>query len=400
MYPSRRNHSIKQQQRGAAFIVMLVILIIGVATFLVSSLSSAAFRTKRDEVTTDALAKAKEALIGYALSSEKASGITARPGNFPCPDTDAPGAIGYGDEQPSCSTVGGTTIGRLPWRTLGLPELLDGDGEPLWYAISDNFRKNASQINSDTRGTLLIYDRDGTTLLTPPGSEAVAIVFAPGAIVGSQQRTTPADKTNPSNYLDIASGRNNATAGGAFIAADKSNTFNDRLLPVRTRDFMPAIERRVATELKALFATYLASNGDYPNPAPFSSCHDSSSCDSDSSICRGRLPYDVWSGSYSLPTTVGGSPWFSANQWYRVIYYSAGTNRLDSTPPGCNATLNVSGNNTSALFFMPGTPLGGLTRTYPNNNLNWYLEDAENQNMDDNYITPTSISNDQLYVLP
>jgi hypothetical protein len=100
-----------------------------------------------------------------------------------------------------------------------------------------------------------------------------------------------------------------------------------------------------------------------------------------------------------MPST-GVSPWFVDNLWYRVIYYSAGTNRLATVPPGCSANLTVSGNLTPALFFMPGTPLGGVTRTYPNNNPSWYLEDAENQNMDDIYVTPTTNSNDQLYALP
>lgn len=394
----------QRQQRGAALMIMLVILVMGAATFLVSSLNSSTLQIGRDKITADALAQAKEALIAYAVSSENAGGITARPGNFPCPDTDAPGATGYGDEQGSCSTGGGTTIGRLPWKTLGIPELADADGEPLWYAVSDNFRKSVSRINSDTRGTLLVYDRDGSTLLTPPGNEAVAVVFAPGKIVGNQQRSTASDKTTPSNYLDAANGLNNATAGGPFIAADKSDFFNDRLMIIRTRDFIPIIEKRVAKELKAILENYRTANGVYPYPAPFSSCSSSSTCDSDTNICRGRLPYTAqpvdWGGSYALPTTAGGSPWFIANRWYRVIYYTAGTSRLATAPPGCSSTLNVSGNNTAALFFMPGTPLGNVTRTYTNNNPSWYLEDAENQNMDDNYVTPTFNSNDQLYALP
>lgn len=400
----RTFHTTIQRQRGVALIVMMVIMVMGVTAFLVGSLNSTAIQIKRDEITAKSLAQAKEALIGYALSSERASGFTARPGNFPCPDTDAPGAFGYGNEQGSCSTGGGTTIGRLPWKTLSLPELLDGDGEPLWYALSDNFRKStnpiANPINSDTQGSLLVYDRDGITLLTPPGSEAVAIVFAPGKIAGNQQRNVTLDKTTSSNYLDVANGRNNAIAGGPFIAANKSDSFNDRLMIIRTRDFMPIIERRVAKELKALFATYLSINSVYPYPAPFNSCRNNATCNSSSALCRGHLPYDVWGGSYPLPSTAGGSPWFVENLWYRVIYYSAGTNRLASPPPGCSATLNVSGNSTPALFFMPGIPLGGITRTYPNNNLAWYLEDAENQNMDDIYVTPTTSSNDQLYALP
>jgi len=391
----------RRKQRGAALIIMMVIMVMGAATFLVSSLNKPGLQIELDKKTAEALAQAKEALISYAVSSENTGSASARPGNFPCPDTDAPGAAGYGDENTSC--VAGA-IGRLPWKTLGLPELLDEAGEPLWYALSGNFRKSVSRINSDTRGTLQVYDRDGSTLLTPSGSEAVAIVFSPGRILGNKQRNTTTDKTTPSNYLDAANGRNNYTTNGSFIAADKSDSFNDRLMIIRTRDFMPIVEKRVAKELKAILENYRAANGVYPYPAPFSSCKDSPTCDSDTSICRGRLPYTAypvdWGGSYALPTTTGGSPWFVANRWYRVIYYSAGVNRLATAPLGCSAALNVSGNSTAALFFMPGTPLGSVTRTYTNNNLSWYVEDAENQTMDDNYVTPTSNSNDQLYALP
>lgn len=388
-------------QRGAALIIMLVIMVIGFAALLVNSFSFADLNNQRQTKTAASLAQAKEALVSYAISSENTGTASARPGNFPCPDTDAPRTTGYGDENTSCAAG---AIGRLPWRTLGLPELVDGEGEPLWYSLSGNFRKSVGIINSDNLGTLLVYGRDGNTLLTPSGSEAVAIVFSTGGIVGNQQRSTTADKTTATNYLDTANGRNNATVGGPFIATDKSNSFNDRLMMIRTRDFIPIIEKRVAKEFKAILENYRAANGVYPYPAPLSTCSSNASCTSNNAICRGRLPYTAapvdWGGSYALPTTAGGSPWFVANRWYRAIYYSAGTSRLAAAPPGCSAALNVSGKSTAALFFMPGTPMGSVARTYPNNNLSWYLEDTENQNLNDNYVTPASNSNDQLHTLP
>ncbi|HEX5363326.1 MAG TPA: hypothetical protein VFW59_03580 [Gallionella sp.] len=389
------------RQNGLALVAILAILVVGGTAVLIGSLSITALHNAQQEATSAALAQAKDGLIGYAISSENAGGATARPGNFPCPDTDAPGTSGYGTEQASCAAG---AIGRLPWKTLGLPELRDGSGEPLWYALSGNFRKSAARINSDTRGTLLVYDHDGSTLLTPSGNEAVAIILAPGNITGSQQRNSSTDKVTASNYLDAAKGQNNATTGGPFIAADKSETFNDRLLVIRTRDFIPTVEKRVAKELKSILENYRAANGVYPYPAPFSSCYTNSTCTSDTNTCRGRLPYTAlpqdWGGSYSLPQTASGSPWFINNRWFTVIYYSAGTSRLSTAPAGCNATLDVSGSSTPALFFLPGTPLGGVTRTYPNNNLSWYLEDAENQNMDNNYVAPTTNSNDHLHALP
>lgn len=383
--------------------MMLVILTMGGTALLLNSLNSMTPRLARDKITADALAQAKEALIGYAINSENAGNTTARPGNFPCPDRDAPGTLGYGDAESSCSSGGGTSVGRLPWKTLGITELFDANGEPLWYVVSNNFRKSATIINSDTLGTLQVYDRDGVTLLTPPGGEAVAILFAPGAATGSQQRSSVTEKKTSSNYLETGNGINNATSIGPFIAADKSDSFNDRLMLIRTRDFMPTIEKRIGKSLQTILSNYRAANGVYPYPADFSSCKDNTTCTSNPMICSGRLPYIAqpvnWVGSYVLPITAS-SAWFIDNQWYRVIYYSVGTDRLATAPAGCNATLNVSGNSTAGLFFMPGTPLASVIRTYPNNILSWYLDDAENQNTDNIYISPTSSSNDQLYTLP
>lgn len=379
---------------------MLVILIAGATAMLLHTLNSTTLRLERDKVTADALAQAKEALISYAVSSDNSGSASARPGNFPCPDKHAPNTVNYGTESSPCSAG---DLGRVPWKTLCIAQPVDGSGESLWYALSGNFRKSASIINSDTKGTLIVYDGSGN-LLTPPGSEAVAIIFAPGNAIGTQVRNSASDQTSASNYLDIGpTSINNATVNGPFIAASSSDTFNDRLLIIRTKDFMPIVEKRVAKEIKNILTNYYSTHGAYPYPANLSVCKDSLTCTSDTTICRGRLPFVAqpvdWSGSNSLPAT-GISPWFSTNNWYLVFYYSVGTSRLASAPSGCNPTLNVSGNSAPGLFFMPGSPLGSINRTYPNSNVSWYLEDAENQNLDDNYVTPTSISNDQLYVLP
>ncbi len=85
--------------------------------------------------------------------------------------------------------------GRLPWRTLGLADLRDADGERLWYAVSPNFRDYASQvlINDATAGTLSV---SGASNL----NDVVAIVFAPGAPVGAQSRDGAANQNNVVNY--------------------------------------------------------------------------------------------------------------------------------------------------------------------------------------------------------
>jgi hypothetical protein len=225
----------------------------------------------------------------------------------------------------------------------------------------------------------------------------VAIVFAPGSIVSSQQRDL-ANQNTASNYLDTGpSSINNATSPtattGTYIAADTSNSFNDRLMIIKVQDLMPLVEKRVAKELQSAFSNYIANNPNkYPNPAPIS-CSTAANCSSDISICRGWIP----SIANNNPTWVLPD-WFVPNEWYRVIYYSARSSRLADAPSGCN--LLVSTSPTQALFFMTGPQIN--TQVRPSSNLQDYLEDSENNNLDDNYLLPvlTTTSNDTLYTLP
>lgn len=409
------------RQRGAALLIILAIIGIGAAFLLVSALNKANRQIERDKITASAFAKAKEALIGWSVARGDVG--NPRPGELPCPDTNAPGSVNYGTEAGSC--VAGA-IGRLPWRTLGIEELKDGYGETLWYAIDGSFRKrnsNNQPINSDTRAAMQVYDRDGVTLLTPSGSEAVAIVFSPGPILGAQSRGA-GQQTTASNYLDntappaIPVARDNSVANGPFIQgsvkdANGNVVINDVLLVISARDLMAVIEKRVAAELKTMLGTYYSVNGNkYPNPAAYNDpyCLDVgttgyfTACPSDPSQCRGRVP------EAALPSVPG---WFSYNLWGQVIYYAVGTTYLASAPANCSPTLTVNGTvGTRGLFIMPGTPLGAIVRNTPQSIvLGNYLEDATNQDgwtaippntqvNADSYVTPTAASNDRMQTLP
>jgi len=403
--------------------VMLVILIVGAAAILVNSLSSTALRTERDKITTASLAQAKESLLGRAVSDAN------RPGSLPCPDINNDGI------SDSSGTSCDKYIGRLPWKTLGLDDPRDGTGERLWYVLSFNFADIPSnKINSNSNGTLLVYDNSGTTLLTQPGSEAVAIIFAPGTVVSSQQRNSAVDKTTASNYLDIGPNTiNNSIAAGPFIAADKTGTFNDGLVIIKTSDLMPIVEIRVLKELSKAFASYMANNsGKYPYPADLNSCTSITStyCNSDTTQCVGKIPI------LTMSSVLTSMPWFANNNWLDVIYYAAGTNSLSigagggwgggktfrSTKGGgswigsggsgstiCTATsltiLDTNGGtlttNANALFLMPGSSLTGATRgSMSTSNLAYFFEDPENKNLDYSYVLPGGTSNDTLNILP
>lgn len=389
-------HTGRHRQHGVALMLMLVILILGVAAVLIGSLTATALKNEQQRKTAEALAQAKEALIGRAVADNTS------PGSLPCPDTNDDGSAESTVGQPAGNCP--SYIGRLPWRTLDLPDLRDGSGERLWYALSPNFRDYVAlnPINSNSKGTLQVYRADGTSLLTEAGYSAVAVIFSAGDLLGSQSRGSTSERNSAANYLDIANGHNNAILGGPFIAAASSGSFNDQLLFVTTGDLMPLIEQRVAGEVRRALAGYHANSGCncYPwadSVAQYTDYH------SNTGLNRGWLP-DIaepvdWSGSFRPPQ------WFFDNEWYKLVYYSVAKNYTDD-PGDCTSciddTLNVDGTaGTPALFFMPGTPAGTLVRTP--NMLSHYLEDAENyDDANDRYVTPASTDRDRdrLYRLP
>jgi hypothetical protein len=280
------------------------------ALALVALFAAAAFQEgrARERITERALARAREALIAYA--ADRPIDAVVGPGYLPCPDLD-----GDGWAEATCGSLDGASgqeqrLGRLPWKTLGLPMLTDADGERLWYAVSTKYKGllncAASRACVDMSpaaalGTITVRDAsgrpylDGTLAIPGRSGGAVALVIAPGAILerleadGSRRAqrrvcapgdcdaegactTRPPQRAatcDPRNYLDrappAASGEDNArfvdrsdAAGrredtdgfiaGPIAQADGEVVVNDRIAAVGYMDVMPAILRRVAAE--------------------------------------------------------------------------------------------------------------------------------------------------------
>lgn len=278
MHSPRTTPTAMQRQRGAVFIVMLVVMIMGVTFFLVSALSKTSMQLERNRQTADALAQAKDALIGRAASAPNV------PGSLPCPDINNDGI--------SEGVAGNCTsyVGRLPWKTLGLPDLRDASGERLWYALSVNFRDNsAAHINSDTTGTITVFAPDGTLLNDGTGSTgAVALVIAPGDVLtrqgGTQQDRSSAGTNSPPNYLDIATVAGNTQDNANFTGSSSStNGFilgrvkdsndniivNDQILVITRDQLLPVVETRIAREVRSCLDSYaLGSSNMYPWATP------------------------------------------------------------------------------------------------------------------------------------
>jgi type II secretory pathway pseudopilin PulG len=252
------------RQRGGALFVMLVILIIGAAALLVSALNSSSAKSARDKTTAAALAQAKEALIAYAVNDAN------RPGELPCPDFNNDGPITPSEDYSGSNCLG--LVGWLPWKSLGLPDLRDGNGDRLWYVVANPFHANGTAVlNSDTPSTYLaqmltlLDSATGATLQ----SGVIAIVFSPGAPLQGQARS-PNDNnatTAIPNYLEA----DNANLNTTFQTANNNQVpvptpaVNDRLLTIDSRDLFPPVEKRIARETKACLDNYAASsNSRYP----------------------------------------------------------------------------------------------------------------------------------------
>lgn len=390
------------RQRGVAALLILFLIVIGTAGVLIQVLNIRQQQQNRDRVTAEALAQAKAALIAWSIGPEP-----SRPGTLPCP-----AANELGSQAGSCSVGGGTTLGRLPWKTLGIDDLRDADGEQLWYALSNNFRRTGltnAAINSDTAGNLLLYASDGMTLISKPGEELAAIVFSPGPPLSGQDRA--AGTNTATNYLESAYSGNNANAAGPFVTGPvKDNAgnilANDRALGISARELISASEKRALNEAqKALARFAIANGGKYPNPAPasctlvISNVGSPNTCNSDSTRCFGRLPEDVFTGTMV-------QDWFKNNGWGRVMIYAVNKNRvIDGSAAECSSALSMDGNTRAYVLIAPGTAKYGQTR--PSTSLSNYLEDAANadawnstSSAQPSFNSPTPASNDQARSMP
>jgi hypothetical protein len=304
--------------RGAILLLAAIAILIGTAAWLAMTLSARAITSRRDLASERALAQAREALIVYAAG--RPINASVGPGYLPCPDLDNDGWA-----ESTCGSQSGDSgqaqrLGRLPWKTLGLPDLRDGHGERLWYAVSSKYKGLLNcavsvacldMTPAAALGTISVRAASGAlihdgTRAQADGGGAVAVIVAPGApllrLAGSEgdsgqaqarecapgecdalgrcvtdppQRASPCD---PRNYLDRAPGaafgnednanfvdRNDAAGrarnGDGFIHGpvalrDGRIAVNDRLATLAYRDVMPRIMQRVALEVAACLRFY------------------------------------------------------------------------------------------------------------------------------------------------
>ena len=238
----RTTHPTIHRQSGAVFIVMLVILIMGVTFFLVSSLSKVTLQTARNEQSADLLAQAKDVIVGYMLSG--AGGIP--PGWMMAPDVlDRPmsterlpdgvtqGSNYDGMTEAGCFNINNSAntppytpltatasnmrcLGRLPWKSLGMSISAPSENDPLgvmpWYAFSSNLMNASLPINSEllnvTSNWLTVRDMNGNVL----SNRVAFLIIIPGPPLQGQARPSSPSLGAPSQYLDSITVPNPCTA--------------------------------------------------------------------------------------------------------------------------------------------------------------------------------------------
>jgi len=267
MKPNLINSPYRQQ--GVVLLIMFTILIIAGLALLLSGLSQNSSSLNNQRQTTEALAQAKDALLSRGIYLGYKDNNDPGYYSLPCPDRSV-NAVAEGGADSTCGGAHVSTIGRLPWRSLGLPPILDGNGECLWYVLSGNhnnskINNNNTQLNRDTNGQLEIRNRANQILAgNQPEDRAIAAIIATGSALQGQSRSTLANGVDhcqgnyiASNYLDIANGINNAAPSAVANAItqlvsthDPDENINDRIIWITRQELADAFTDRTTYQDK------------------------------------------------------------------------------------------------------------------------------------------------------
>ncbi len=256
----KRRRRTPAAQRGAVLMLLAALLAAGMAWFAMEVLARSMRTGAEKEARTGlALAKAKQALLAY-VAHYAARTDHQVPGRLPCPEPLSPAAGQEGFAASlSCNSNTVSYIGRLPWRTLGIEQLRDGHGEPLWYVLGAGFR--AAPINFDSTGRLRLDGADNA---------AVALIIAPGAAIDSlldpevpppgctrtNQSTArypvPFVSFDPQQFLECG----NVTA--SYVSTGNSRWINDRAIALTAAELMAAIGGPVLDRVQRVVAPAIA----------------------------------------------------------------------------------------------------------------------------------------------
>lgn len=349
----------RDNNRGAAILIFVTIVLLAATTLLVAELSVNDRQSLRTSDTADALGAARQALVGYALNQ-------TIPGTLPCPDATGDGlqnAAGANCQQ---------QLGLLPTRTLNLPQLTDGTGANLWYAVSLNYVGLAAASKNSSIATTVVLDN----------RSVAAVVIAPGAPINAQGRR----QLVVSDFLEGV----NADANLDDYQSAVSDIQNDRVLGLDAGQYWPIIEKRVLAEASLLLNRYRIACNEYPWAANFGGPYSSVASQPNGALPLNSALPNEWgsacaTGSAPTPAT------FLVNHWRDQLYYAMCT----SAAGNCLTVLGSADSPVAAILIAPGTALP--TQTRPNSNSAAYFEGENNSLPQNQYRQRTSINHSSTY---
>lgn len=364
------------KSRGIALLVMLALILVSLTVVAINRLSINSSELKQKEATLKALATAREAIMGYALT--RTAGVRP-PGTLPCPDTDNDGRqnISAG----VCTSA--NRRGLVPYIDLAIPQPLDGTGAPLWYAVANNYAGDlATGRNSSLSSTLRL---DGQSVV-------FIVIAAQSPTLNQQPRTSPLAPIT--EFLE----GDNADATLDSYTNLQDDTHNDLLLGMPVIDFWQSVEKLVLAEVSSSIKNYRTNCGVYPWASTFTT----SGANSVASNYEGGAPLGA-----ALPTNwgVGCAPQLAAwlVHWKDNLYYAICKQATPVNPPttSCLGLVNAAGVTTTAqvIAIAPGAKLAGQNR--PPLAINNFFEGKDatpNDNQFDN-ITPTATDNDLMLLI-
>lgn len=403
-----------RRQRGAAFMIMLVILIIGAVTIFVSMLNSSALQIARDQTTADALAKAKDGLVGYAVTYADTHPNQVN-GFLPLPDLGSSRNAFPGEGNAAGNFTGNSSnlsvVGRIPWMALHLSPLKDGNSDCLWYAVSGSYQdsQQTSFMNWDTVGEFDTFTSNGTPSGTTSTTGAnyhqrpIAIIFSPGNVLSGQDRATSTTDTvticggnyDARNYLDtfnakpqlngivnyFAGAINNSTgtftltSPKQFIEPVSDTSYipplvlaNDKVLTITSDDIFRIVKKRndFGVFVSSILADAVACMSTYPSPVTidFDTLLETP-VTPNGNLTAGRMPNTVFSGT----GTCAGASHNATRRWRDNLLYA-----LCSPLSDC---LTVNGADCKGVIIFAGERTPSQTRaTNAQKNAPWnnYLE--------------------------
>ena len=254
-------HDSLGRQKGAAMLIFLAILILATAAYLVADFNLLKSKSDKVQRTQQALNEAKLAVMSWSVNnnilcesyddaSREGELDCTVPGKLPCPeDMNLIGGPNEGMSKVDCEEP--NNIGRLPWKTLGIGDIRDGNGDKLWYAVSSGFHHAPSNYN--TKANLKISQQ---------ANAAVAIIFSPGQPLNEQKRINQTDVTQ---YLDLS----NISGVPTFITGRAGLNFNDVMATITKEELFKVVNMRVLGEVRGAVGKggvvdFYSKNGHYP----------------------------------------------------------------------------------------------------------------------------------------